>query len=77
MPSNIEEVWPPPISERNLLSGIGAGEGGVGHGEVGWVGVWGEGGGENQGKWGVERRFWAFAGDWRGERQARRSGFLI
>ena len=28
------------ISERNLLSGIGAGEGGVGHGEVGWVGVW-------------------------------------
>jgi hypothetical protein len=26
-------------SERNLLSGIGAGEGGVGHGEVGWVGV--------------------------------------
>ena len=27
--------WP----ERNLLSGIGDGEGGVGHGEVGWVGV--------------------------------------
>jgi hypothetical protein len=27
------------VSERNLLSGIGAGEGGVGHGEVGWVGV--------------------------------------
>jgi hypothetical protein len=27
------------FSERNLLSGIGAGEGGVGHGEVGWVGV--------------------------------------
>jgi hypothetical protein len=26
-------------AERNLLSGIGAGEGGVGHGEVGWVGV--------------------------------------
>jgi hypothetical protein len=26
-------------SERNLLSGIGDGEGGVGHGEVGWVGV--------------------------------------
>jgi hypothetical protein len=41
-------VWS--ISERNLLSGIGAGEGGVGHGEVGWVGVWGEGGGENLGK---------------------------
>jgi hypothetical protein len=38
------------VSERNLLSGIGAGEGGVGHGEVGWVGVWGEGGGENLGK---------------------------
>jgi len=31
-------------AERNLLSGIGDGEGGVGHGEVGWVGVWGEGG---------------------------------
>jgi hypothetical protein len=29
----------PVVSERNLLSGIGAGEGGVGHGEVGWVGV--------------------------------------
>ena len=27
------------IAERNLLSGIGDGEGGVGHGEVGWVGV--------------------------------------
>ena len=27
------------ISERNLLSGIGAGEGGVGHGVVGWVGA--------------------------------------
>ncbi len=27
------------VSERNLLSGFGAGEGGVGHGEVGWVGV--------------------------------------
>ena len=38
------------LAERNLLSGIGAGEGGVGHGEVGWVGVWGEGGGENLGK---------------------------
>ena len=25
-------------------------KGGVGHGEVGWVGVWGEGGGENLGK---------------------------
>ena len=32
------------LAWRNLLSGIGAGEGGVGHGEVGWVGVWGEGG---------------------------------
>jgi hypothetical protein len=40
----------PVVSERNLLSGIGAGEGGVGHGEVGWGGVWGEGGGENLGK---------------------------
>ena len=38
------------LAWRNLLSGIGAGEGGVGHGEVGWVGVWGEGGGENLGK---------------------------
>ena len=27
------------LAWRNLLSGIGAGEGGVGHGEVGWVGV--------------------------------------
>jgi hypothetical protein len=27
------------LAERNLLSGIGDGEGGVGHGEVGWVGV--------------------------------------
>jgi hypothetical protein len=27
------------FAERNLLSGIGDGEGGVGHGEVGWVGV--------------------------------------
>ena len=27
------------VSVRNLLSVIGAGEGGVGHGEVGWVGV--------------------------------------
>jgi hypothetical protein len=26
-------------AERNLLSRFGAGEGGVGHGEVGWVGV--------------------------------------
>ena len=25
------------LAWRNLLSGIGAGEGGVGHGEVGWV----------------------------------------
>ena len=32
------------VAERNLLSGIGDREGGVGHGEVGWVGVWGEGG---------------------------------
>ena len=27
------------LAERNLLSGIGDREGGVGHGEVGWVGV--------------------------------------
>jgi hypothetical protein len=26
-------------AERNLLSGIGAGEGGVGHGVVGWIRV--------------------------------------
>jgi hypothetical protein len=32
------------MSEKNLLSGDGAGEGGVGHGEVRWAGVWGEGG---------------------------------
>ena len=37
----------------------------------------GGGRGENQGKWGVERRFWEFAGDWRGERLASRSGFLM
>ena len=32
------------VAERTLLSGIGDGEGGVGHVEVGGVGVWGEGG---------------------------------
>ena len=44
--SQITEIQPKSFtfSERNLLSGIGDGEGGVGHGEVGWVGVWGEGG---------------------------------
>ena len=47
-------------SERNLLSGVGAVEGGVGHWEVGEVGVWGEGGVKirGNGAWGGD--FWRF-----------------
>jgi hypothetical protein len=37
----------------------------------------GEGRGDNQGKWGLGRRFLAFSGGWSGERQASRSGFLM
>ena len=46
----IKVIRPPTVSERNLLSGIGAGEGGVGHGEVGWVmGRWGGQGSDHNG----------------------------
>ena len=61
------------VSERNLLSRVGVGEGAWAMGWEGWVGVWGEGGAEWVGEWGLGSGFLGLATGGRGEMGVRRA----